>query len=242
VIRLEKLAKTYETEAGDVHALRNLDLEIRRGEFVAIMGQSGSGKTTLMNILGCLDRPTSGTYWLEGHDVGRLAEDVRARLRGTAFGFVFQSYNLLPRMSAIEQVELPLIYQRVSNRRRRALEALDRVGLIERRNHQPQQLSGGEQQRVAIARSLVVEPLLVLADEPTGALDTKTGDDVMRLFGELVEDDITVVIVTHEKDVAAHASRLLQMRDGALIDDRPNRAQPPRQAPTADPTPLRASS
>ncbi len=243
MIRLENLTKTYETEAGEVHAVRSLDLEIHRGEFVAIMGQSGSGKTTLMNILGCLDRPTSGTYWLEDHDVGRLDEDMRARLRGIAFGFVFQSYNLLPRMSAIEQVELPLIYQRVPNRRRRALEALDRVGLIERRNHQPQQLSGGEQQRVAIARSLVVDPLLVLADEPTGALDTKTGYDVMRLFSELVDErDMTVVIVTHEKDVAAHASRLLEMRDGSLIDDSPNTAQPPGRAPAKRPTPLRASS
>jgi putative ABC transport system ATP-binding protein len=175
--------------------------------------------------------------------VGRLDEDVRARLRGAAFGFVFQSYNLLPRMSAIEQVELPLIYQRVPNRRRRALEALDRVGLIERRNHQPQQLSGGEQQRVAIARSLVVDPLLVLADEPTGALDTTTGYDVMRLFGELVEErDLTVVIVTHEQDVAAHASRLLQMRDGSMIDDSPNSAEPPSKAPSGEPTPLRALS
>ncbi len=235
MIRLEEMTKTYETEAGAVHAVRSLNLEIGRGEFVAIMGHSGSGKSTVMNILGCLDRPTSGSYWLDGHDVGRLSEKVRARLRGAAFGFVFQSYNLLPRLSAVEQVELPLIYQRVPNRRRRALEALDRVGLIERRNHRPPQLSGGEQQRVAIARSLVVEPLVVLADEPTGALDTQTGHEVMGLFGELVEErGITVVIVTHEEEVAAHATRRLQMRDGELVGDSHDSG--------ARPIPLRASS
>ena len=220
MIRLNAVTKSYETGAGPVHALAGVSVEIERGEFVAIMGQSGSGKSTMMNIIGCLDRPTSGTYALEGHDVGRLPDDARARLRGNAFGFVFQSYNLLPRLSALEQVELPLIYQRTPDRRRRAAEALVRVGLQDRLTHAPTELSGGEQQRVAIARSLVVDPLVVLADEPTGALDTTTGKELMELFSELVEQQgLTVVLVTHEQEVAAYASRTLRMRDGLIIED-----------------------
>ncbi|MBM3140812.1 MAG: ABC transporter ATP-binding protein [Chloroflexi bacterium] len=220
MIRLEGVTKTYLTGAGAVHALRDVDLEVRAGEFVAIMGQSGSGKSTLMNILGCLDRPTSGTYRLDGRDVGRLPDSVRAKLRGAAFGFVFQSYNLLPRMSALEQVELPLIYQRVPNRRHLAAEALVRVGLADRAHHQPTQLSGGQQQRVAIARSLVVNPRLILADEPTGALDTKTGQEVMQLLTDLVDQrGITVVLVTHEQSVADFARRTLRMRDGMIVED-----------------------
>ena len=220
MIRLYDVSRAYVSEAGTVHALAGVTAEIGRGEFVAIMGPSGSGKSTMMNIVGLLDRPTGGAYELDGYDVGRMPEEVRARLRGTAFGFVFQSYNLLPRLSALEQVELPLIYQRAPNRRRRAAEALVRVGLVDRLKHMPAQLSGGEQQRVAIARALVVEPLVVLADEPTGALDTTTGQEVMELFTELVDEHgITVVIVTHEQEVAEHARRTLRMRDGSIEED-----------------------
>ena len=248
MIRLEAVDKVYDTGAGPVHALRGVDLEIDRGEFVAIMGQSGSGKSTLMNIIGCLDRPTRGRYRLEEHDVGRLGEDARARLRGRAFGFVFQAYNLLPHMTALEQVELPLLYRRTRDRRRRALEALDRVGLIDRVHHRPNQLSGGEQQRVAIARSLVVDPWVVLADEPTGALDTETGHAVMELFADLVtEHGITVIIVTHEEEVAAYARRRVRMRDGQIVHatgsvDMTERraAATDGPAPAEEPVPLRA--
>ena len=220
MIRLDDVSRAYVSEAGTVHALAGVTAEIGRGELVAIMGPSGSGKSTLMNIVGLLDRPTGGTYELNGHDVGRMPEETRARLRGTAFGFVFQSYNLLPRLTALEQVELPLIYQRAPNRRRRAAEALVQVGLADRLRHLPTQLSGGEQQRVAIARSLVVDPLIVLADEPTGALDTTTSGEVMELFTELVDErKITVVIVTHEQEVAKHARRTLRMRDGRIEED-----------------------
>ena len=222
MITLERLSKIYTTEAGPVPALRAIDLAIASGEFMAIMGQSGSGKSTMMNIIGLLDRPTSGRYLLEGHDVSGLDADARARLRGRQFGFVFQSYNLIPRMSALEQVELPLVYQGVANRRRRAAEALARVGLADRMHHRPTQLSGGEQQRVAIARSLVVQPRVVLADEPTGALDTTTGEEVMRLFRALVsEQQITVIVVTHEAQIAAHTDRVVRMLDGRIVEDVP---------------------
>ena len=204
----------------EVHALAGVDLQIERGEFVAVMGQSGSGKTTMMNVVGLLDRPTEGQYIFSGHDVSTLSETARARLRGRAFGFVFQSYNLLPRLTALEQVEVPLIYQGVSNRRRRAAEALQRVGLLDRLAHQPTELSGGEQQRVTIARSLVSNPLVLLADEPTGALDSATGHDLMNLLRELVESEgLTIVLVTHEQEVAAYAQRLIRMRDGRIIED-----------------------
>ena len=203
-----------------MHALAGVSLEIGRGEFVSIMGQSGSGKSTLMNIVGLLDRPTSGQYLLAGRDVAALPEDARARLRGSAFGFVFQSYNLLPRMTALEQVELPLVYQGAPDRRRRAAEALVRVGLADRITHQPTELSGGEQQRVAIARSLVVDPLVLLADEPTGALDTATGEELMALLTALVDEQgLTVVQVTHEPAVAAYGRRTVRMRDGRITDD-----------------------
>ena len=220
MIRLEGVRKTFAAGETKIHALDGVDLEIERGEFVAIMGQSGSGKSTMMNIIGLLDRPDEGAYLLSGTNVATLSEHARARLRGKAFGFVFQSYSLLPRMSALEQVELPLIYQGVRDRRRRAAEALVRVGLADRIWHRPTQLSGGEQQRVAIARSLVVDPLVVLADEPTGALDTATGHEVMTLLSDLVDQHrMTIVLVTHEQEVAAFAHRTIRMRDGKVIDD-----------------------
>jgi putative ABC transport system ATP-binding protein len=222
-----------------VHALRGVSLSIERGEFVAIMGASGSGKSTLMNILGCLDRPTSGSYRLEGEEVGTLDRDRLAELRNGTLGFVFQSFNLLSRTSALENVELPLLYSHVTSaeRRRRAEAALARVNLAERKHHHPNQLSGGQQQRVAIARALVGEPRIILADEPTGNLDSRTSVEVMALLQELVlgqaQDErggITVVLVTHEPDIAAYAGRVIEMRDGRMRSDvrrAPVRAEPP---------------
>ena len=227
MIELRDVRRVYAAGDTAVHALAGVSVEIARGEFVAVMGQSGSGKTTMMNVIGLLDRPTGGAYRFEGLDVAGLPEDQRARLRGRAFGFVFQSYNLLPRMTALEQVELPLIYQGARDRRRRAVEALVRVGLSDRLTHQPTELSGGEQQRVAIARSLVVDPLVLLADEPTGALDTATGREVMGLLADLVDQQgLTVVLVTHEPDVAAYARRTVRMRDGRIVEDTANGAAP----------------
>ena len=220
MILLRNVSRSYFIGGTAVHALAAVDLEVARGEFVAVMGQSGSGKTTMMNVIGLLDRPSEGQYIFSGHDVSKLSESARARLRGSAFGFVFQSYNLLPRLTALEQVELPLIYQGVRNRRRRAAEALHRVGLLDRLAHRPTELSGGEQQRVTIARSLVAEPLVLLADEPTGALDTTTGHDLMTLLKELVDQEgLTIVLVTHEQEVAAYAERMIRMRDGRIIED-----------------------
>lgn len=219
MIRLTEVSRVYHA-GGAIRALDDVDISIERGEFVAIMGQSGSGKSTLMNIIGCLDRPTSGHYLFEGRDVGRLSDDTLARLRSREFGFVFQQFNLLPRMSAVEQVELPLVYQQLRGRRKLAREALARVGLADRMGHTPTQLSGGQQQRVALARALVVNPRVVLADEPTGALDTRTGEEVMHLLQALVrEHRITVILVTHEADVAAYADRQLRMRDGKIVED-----------------------
>ncbi len=223
MIRLEGVRKTFTSGETPINALDGVSLEIERGEFVAIMGQSGSGKSTMMNIIGLLDRPDEGAYRLAERDVASLNEHARSQLRGSAFGFVFQSYSLLPRMSALEQVELPLIYQGVRDRRRRAAEALVRVGLADRIEHRPTQLSGGEQQRVAIARSLVVDPLVVLADEPTGALDTATGKEVMTLLSDLVDQHgMTILLVTHEPEVAAFAHRTVRMRDGRIIEDSRN--------------------
>lgn len=220
MIRLEEVRKTFIAGETQIRALDGVSLEIEQGEFLAIMGQSGSGKSTMMNIIGLLDRPDAGNYLLSGKNVAALNEHARAKLRGSAFGFVFQSYSLLPRMNAVEQVELPLIYQGVRDRRRRAIEALVRVGLAHRLWSKPTQLSGGEQQRVAIARSLVVDPLVVLADEPTGALDTATGHEVMTLLSDLVDQHgMTIVLVTHEAEVAAVAHRTIRMRDGQIIED-----------------------
>ena len=224
MIQLKSINKIYETEAEKVHALKSVNLEINKGEFISIMGQSGSGKTTLMNILGCLDNPTSGEYQIFDNDISKLNDDQRSILRGKLFGFVFQSYNLLPRLSAVEQVELPLIYQNVNDRKQKALKALDMVGLIDRVEFKPSQLSGGQQQRVSIARSLVVEPQVVLADEPTGALDIATGTEVMKTLKNLVrKEQITVIIVTHESEVAAFTDRTISISDGKIIKDKKNK-------------------
>ena len=220
MIKLRGVVKAYKTGEVIVPALRGIDLDIGRGEFIAIVGPSGSGKSTMMHILGCLDRPTSGTYELEGRPVHRMSDLRLARIRGRRIGFVFQSYNLLARLPAVNQVELPLIYRRSANRRKLALRALNEVGLLQRAKHRPTQLSGGEQQRVAIARALVSSPGLILADEPTGALDTKTSGDIMELFTRLnARRKITIVIVTHETEIAAYANRVIQMRDGRIVSD-----------------------
>jgi len=227
LIELQGVFKTYPTGAGPVHALRGVELRIEAGEFLSVMGQSGSGKSTLMNILGCLDRPTGGQYWLEGVDISNLSDDSRSALRGRWFGFVFQNYNLVPRLSALEQVELPLLYHKMPNRRRQAAEALVQLGLADRLHHLPSQLSGGQQQRVAIARSLVVNPQVILADEPTGALDTETGGEIMEILRTLVKERrITVVVVTHEAHIAASSDRSILMRDGLILEDRPSSPRP----------------
>ncbi|MDG1990687.1 MAG: ABC transporter ATP-binding protein [Dehalococcoidia bacterium] len=219
MIELSKISKDYYTEAGTVHALRNIDVKIQSGEFVAIMGQSGSGKSTMLNILGCLDQPTAGQYSLDGINVGDKDDTYRSILRREKFGFVFQSYNLVPRLSAVEQVELPLIYQGANNKREVALEALARLNLDDRAHHFPQQLSGGQQQRVAIARSLVVQPQVVFADEPTGALDTQSGQEIMKIFSDLSKEGITIVLITHEQHIADQSSRILEMSDGLVVSD-----------------------
>ncbi|MCC6551575.1 MAG: ABC transporter ATP-binding protein [Polyangiaceae bacterium] len=210
----------------EVHALRGVSVSIEAGSFTAIMGSSGSGKSTLMNILGCLDRPTSGRYLLDGRDVSALGVNELAEVRNRSLGFVFQNFSLLPRTSALENVELPLVYAGASSRERRraALAALERVGLAARADHKPNQLSGGQQQRVAIARALVNKPRILLADEPTGALDSKTSVEIMALLQELGRSGITVVLVTHEADIAAYASRLLVVKDGQILSD--TRQQP----------------
>jgi putative ABC transport system ATP-binding protein len=221
LIEARELVKTYTMGDQTVHALRGVSLDIAKGDFVAIMGASGSGKSTLMNILGCLDLPTSGEYRLAGEVVEAMAQDQLASIRNRRIGFVFQQFNLLPRTSALENVELPMLYAgiKAAARRERALAALARVGLAERAKHSPSELSGGQQQRVAIARALVNQPQLILADEPTGALDSKTSDDIMRLLTELNAQGMTVVIVTHETDIAAWARRKMVFRDGLSVED-----------------------
>jgi putative ABC transport system ATP-binding protein len=228
LIQLSEVTKQYRMGDVTVHALAGVTLQIERGEFVAIMGSSGSGKSTLMNVLGCLDRPTSGSYLLNGRDVSKLDRDALAEIRNRTLGFVFQSFNLLARTSALENVELPLLYAGVGTRERKhkAVAALGRVGLGSRVDHHPNQMSGGQQQRVAIARAIVNEPVVILADEPTGNLDTRTSVEIMALFQELGRAGITIILVTHEEDIAAFASRRLIMRDGKLVDDR-------RQTPVA---------
>jgi len=224
VIRLSHVHKIYPMGDFEVHALRGISVEIRRGEFVAIMGPSGSGKSTMMNILGCLDRPTKGHYFLEGVDVSTVDKPGLADIRNKNVGFVFQSFNLVPRTSALENVELPLIYAGVSSseRIRRAREALATVGLADRERNMPNQLSGGQQQRVALARALVNNPSIILADEPTGALDTRTSVEVMEMFQRLNrERNLTLIIVTHEPDIAQYAERIIQFRDGRIRRDVP---------------------
>jgi len=224
VIRIDRVSKIYQTGDILVHALRGLTLTIRRGEFVAIMGPSGSGKSTLMNVIGCLDRPTKGKYFLEGVDVSTMGKSELADVRNKRVGFVFQSFNLVSRTSALENVELPLLYAGVSGseRKRRAKEALAIVGLSDRERNMPNQLSGGQQQRVALARALVNNPSIVLADEPTGALDTRTSVEVMEIFQRLNrERKLTVIIVTHEADISLYAERVILVRDGRIASDAP---------------------
>jgi putative ABC transport system ATP-binding protein len=222
IIRVEDLHKTYRMGDVEVPALRGVELAIARGEFVAVMGSSGSGKSTFMNILGCLDRPTRGRYFLEGEEVGSLSRDEWAHIRNQRIGFVFQGFNLLARTSAVENVELPMMYNGFAGKQRhaRALEVLSLVGLEQRVDHLPNQLSGGQQQRVAIARALVNQPSLILADEPTGNLDSATSGEIMALFQRLKrEQNITIVLVTHESDIAAYAERQILFRDGLVIAD-----------------------
>jgi putative ABC transport system ATP-binding protein len=221
VISLRNVVKEYQMGDTSVHALRGISLDIGRGDFVAIMGASGSGKSTLMNIVGCLDVPTRGHFWLDGVDVRTLDDDDLARIRNRKIGFVFQSFNLLPRMTAVANVELPLVYAgvRPHQRRQRAARALESVGLGARMDHFPSELSGGQQQRAAVARAIVTDPALILADEPTGNLDTESSLDVMSVFDALHSQGRTVVLITHEEDIAAYTERVVKLRDGHIVDD-----------------------
>lgn len=221
LIRVHGLTRQYEMDAETVYALRGVDLTIRENEYVAIMGPSGSGKSTLMNLIGCLDTPTAGDYWLNGVEVSKMKDDSLAKVRNREIGFVFQTFNLLPRATALHNVELPLIYAGVSARvrRERSASALARVGLADRMEHRPSELSGGQRQRVAVARALVNEPSILLADEPTGNLDSATSADLMAVFATLHGQGQTIVMVTHEHDIAEHAQRLVTLRDGTIHSD-----------------------
>jgi putative ABC transport system ATP-binding protein len=226
IIRLHRLTRDYAMGAETVQALRGVDLAIARNEYVAIMGPSGSGKSTMMNLVGCLDTPTAGQYWLNGLEVSRMSDDDLARVRNREIGFVFQTFYLLPRANSLHNVELPLIYAGVSARARRAraARALERVGLADRTHHKPNELSGGQRQRVAIARALVNEPSILLADEPTGNLDSATSAEIMQVFGDLHRQGQTIIMVTHEADIAAHAHRVVTLLDGLVHSDTVRRA------------------
>jgi putative ABC transport system ATP-binding protein len=232
LIELEGVTKVYKLGDVEVHALRGVTVSVAKGEFVAVMGSSGSGKSTLMNILGCLDKPTAGEFRLDGREISKLDSDGLARLRNQTLGFVFQSFNLLSRTTALENVELPLMYADVPaiERHRRAREALERVGLAERVHHHPNQMSGGQQQRVAIARALVTQPKVILADEPTGNLDSETSIEMMTLFQDLWTTGITILLVTHEPDIAGFAGRVISMKDGRVQSDRTQKPLDARQA------------
>jgi putative ABC transport system ATP-binding protein len=219
VIDIQNVTKIYHLGTVAVRALNGVSMTIERGEWVDIMGPAGSGKTTLMNVIGCLDRPTAGSYQLDGVEVGRMSDDQLAKVRNLKIGFVFQTFNLLPRTSALDNVELPLVYAGAKDRHLRAVEALEQVGLRDRMRHRPNELSGGQQQRVAIARALVTRPAIILADEPTGNLDSKSGAEILEMFGQLHERGLTLVVVTHDPDVAAHARRIIHIRDGLIAGE-----------------------
>ena len=223
IIEIDNLFKVYRNGSLEVMALRDVSLSVAEREFVAIMGQSGSGKSTLMNILGCLDSLTSGKYFLGGEDVSQISGKKLAAIRNRKIGFVFQSYNLLPRLNALQNVELPMIYGGIKGKQRKAaaLEALERVGLADRVHHKPSEMSGGQKQRVAIARALVNEPAILLADEPTGNLDSKSGEEIMGIFQRLNREGVTIVMVTHEQDIAMHTNRIVAFKDGRIIKDEP---------------------
>jgi len=221
VIEIRNIIRDFKLGQEVVHVLKGIDLDIKRGEYVAIMGPSGSGKSTLMNLLGCLDTPTGGSYNLNGKDVSKMSDDDLADIRNTEIGFVFQTFNLLPRTTALDNVALPMVYAGISKKAReeRATEVLNDVGLADRMDHKPNQLSGGQRQRVAVGRALVNKPSIILADEPTGNLDSKTGVEIMKLFGDIHKSGNTVIMVTHEEDIAAHAKRVIRLRDGIIESD-----------------------
>ena len=224
LIDIREITKVYQMGQEQVHALSGVNLGVERGEYVAIMGPSGSGKSTLMNLVGCLDTPTSGSYVLNGREVARMTDDELAAIRNQEIGFVFQTFNLLPRTNALQQVELPLVYSGLARkeRRERAVKALEAVGLGDRMNHHPNEMSGGQRQRVAVARALINDPSILLADEPTGNLDSQTGAEIMALFADLNRRGNTIVLVTHEEDIAAHARRIVRLRDGKVTEDQIN--------------------